>query len=395
VSCKRRTAGVGAKLAAICVAWLGIMVRSEVALAMSAPGSTCRVAALTTINHNKEKSHVESVFCRQALRHLREEPSVSRPESDYYGFYGQKTVIRALYQEIEGAKLLGECCPHTLLRGGSGLGKTHLARAIAAHRGTNLHEMTGGREVNLVKLGRTAQNWSAHDIVFLDEAHSLRPEVVEALYRVIDERMAPKVTEDAKGKLKVDGEAEVAPVTIIIASDRSGKLRRALVKRMGEEFTLLPYSAREMAFIIRSYATKLGMLLSTQAPGAIVPSCQGIPRIARRRLESMRRIFAGADVSTFTKTHVRRFLALKGFDEHFRTPLQQEYMARLAGYSRHRASIGTLATALHLGTADIRFEVEPDLVTRGLVEIDRKGRWLTPEGLAMVDGARKEDTDAS
>ena len=77
----RRTTDVGLKLATLCVTWLGMTVRPEVGLVPSACEHLS--TALTTINHNKENSYVESVVCRQALRHVREELSVSRPESDY------------------------------------------------------------------------------------------------------------------------------------------------------------------------------------------------------------------------------------------------------------------------------------------------------------------------
>jgi len=318
-----------------------------------------------------------------------------RPEPDFHGFYGQRQIVNQLLYELKGAKQLGEACPDIGLMGGSGLGKTHLARALASEFGTQLHYVFSGRGMNPAKLAEMAPEWQPKDFVFFDEAHALDPTVQEATYRLMEkEPVAPRLVTGTRGRPVVDGTRSVARVTVVIATDRPAGLRRALTKRLGVTVTLTPYSEREMVYIIRARAAALGMVLSMQAPGIIAKACQGIPRNAGHRLESLRRFCAGVSPSQYGKKEVMACLRASGVDRFFRTPEQQDYMHRLRTMRNGRGiALKTVSGFMHLEPRHVESEIEPALFERGWVQITGTGRSLTAEGLRIVTEMESEASD--
>ena len=61
---------------------------------------------------------------------------MSRPISDWYGFMGQRAIVRVLRRVVEGAKAQGRTVGPVILTGPSGSGKTTLANAVAKCQGT-------------------------------------------------------------------------------------------------------------------------------------------------------------------------------------------------------------------------------------------------------------------
>src|SRR5437868_5382406 len=113
-----------------------------------------------------------------------------RPVPTFHGFVGQRKAVDRLRRQLDGARAFGEPCPPIGLIGPSGVGKTELARAIAAYQGTTLilaHGQDAPADVAAKLLAA-----KAGDVVLVDEAHNAKPNLQEMLYQVIDESRLPR-----------------------------------------------------------------------------------------------------------------------------------------------------------------------------------------------------------
>src|SRR5690348_9384357 len=107
-----------------------------------------------------------------------------RQPSNFHGFFGQTETVRYLRQQLHGAQTLGHPCPHLLLVGTSGMGKTKLAQSLAKEYGTECRVVLG--KATPSKLCEYLIALRNGDFLFLDEAHNLPRDSQEALLGVID-----------------------------------------------------------------------------------------------------------------------------------------------------------------------------------------------------------------
>jgi Holliday junction DNA helicase RuvB len=302
-----------------------------------------------------------------------------RKPEDFHGFIGQRKYIRFLRNQIRGCKAMTEPCPHLLLTGASGMGKSTLAQAVATEYGTPcviLHGTKSAKEVceELVKRAK-------YDILFFDEAHNLPTKSQELLYQVIDGApdMDRTVTDHLQGegdtKRDANGKLVIPPVTIILATDQAGKLLDALRKRMEHIIPLLPYPDKELKEIASNCASGLGMEISRQALLAVARASQGQPRRARNLLIGIRREFHASKNQQRSERDVHHYLRGAGMDALGLDDRQRSYIAKLRKLGH--ASLERLASLIGSDPEDTRKYIETGLVHLDFVRVDGKGRRLT------------------
>jgi holliday junction DNA helicase RuvB len=321
-----------------------------------------------------------------------QEQIVSTPTPLFHGFFGQREAVRFLRRIARGSLKYGKPFPHTLFLGGSGLGKTHLAKALAKELDTGFCPFVCSGSTTPLEIGMAAKNWQSHEIVFLDEVHGLRPQMQEMFYRVMIERKAPNVIDESEEKRpKVDGEFNIPPVTIIGATDRPGDLRNAFLKRFDHQVSLQPYRISEMIEIVRHAASKERLVLKPQAARFLAERCRGIPRFAGQYLGKFHMFYSDKDKNVeFTLPHMREFCRQSGLDEYGRTADDQRYMHHLEdGGSK---SLSTLSLILQHDRDYLRRHIEPWLLQQGWVEITSDGRRLTEVGVKIANESGLEVT---
>jgi Holliday junction DNA helicase RuvB len=310
-----------------------------------------------------------------------------RQPSDFHGFIGQTTTVRFLRQQLWGAQALGHPCPHLLVVGASGMGKTKLAHSLATEYGTECHVILGKAKPS--KLCESLIRLSKGDFLFLDEAHNLPRDSQEALFEVIDSGRLTDRVEDQHHpapERRQDGKLLIEPVTIVLATDQPGLLVNALQKRMELRIALNDYPLQDLKEIAANRATEIGLLLSPQAMQFVAKASQGQPRRAEQLLQGLRRHFATQSSRQLSVEDVRSYLVKAGMDEAGLDRLQVRWLRELG--RRCHASLETLANLLGVDAIFARSQIEPGLIKLGYVHIGRTGRCLTK--VVAVKADRRE-----
>lgn len=306
---------------------------------------------------------------------------MARPLPTLHGFVGQRNIVETLQAHVQGATSKSEPLPPTLLTGPTGVGKTELAKAIASETRTNFIELYSPSSPRKWQVIETMRALKPLDVAFIDEIHALPFECQEILYPAIDSRRVPEVDAD-KHRVEPDKWVDIAPFTLIAATDQPGTLRKALKSRFVMQFHLNFYNVSELRQIVLNHAAELGILLTPQAATRLAEAARGLPRLACHRLESYRTCAQdlGQEV---TRGMIDRYLGSLGIGETNLTSTDMRYLGVLRDRGG-RASLDTLALQLNLDTVEVKFDVESYLVRRGFIGIERGGRVLTEQGRQIL-----------
>ncbi len=248
-------------------------------------------------------------------------------------WFGQPNVMAQIAPFMEGE----EAFPHTILLGEPGLGKTHLARWIAAKRKEPFEELLA--PVNMTDLPRIG-------IVLIDEVH--RQTKPEPLFKIM---------------------AEDVP-TVMAATTRPEVVDKAFKSRFFLELHLRPYSTEAMRKLIEGTLGSMGGhldMLSTAAAGN--------PRQANRIAEVARRL---------NTTNPDRILEAARVTVDGLTEMHLVYLETLKQYVKP-VGLTNLAAAMYSDEGSVR-DLDRLLVKLQLVVLQPNGRLLTQLGHDYANG---------
>jgi Holliday junction DNA helicase RuvB len=313
-----------------------------------------------------------------------------RPIARFRDFIGQADVIKPLIQQVHGAMTRAEPVLHTLLLGSSGVGKTLLARAIAEEIGVEFVEAMQEEYESKEKLTELLLRLKKCAVLFIDEVHRLPFPLQELLFKAIDQRRVPNYKRAGKDSSVANpSELEIAPITLVLATDRPEKLLNALTKRMPNEFTLRYYTVRELKEIVDKLAKDLNLLLTRQGARQIAKVSGGLPRIAKHHLQKLRHHFANSEKGALGLREVRSYLAKYHIDSLGLGTREFQYLKHLRAVQV--ASLESVALYLGLSPTYVRRQIETPLLRNCLITIGRVGRQLTPQGHEWLDERHTPD----
>jgi Holliday junction DNA helicase RuvB len=301
---------------------------------------------------------------------------VPRPPFQVNEFVGQKRALLPILREQDGAMARGEPLPHVLFIGQSGLGKSLAARMIAERARTRMVKFNSTESA--AEVAERLHQMQDCDVAFFDECHKLPHDLQEMLYEVVDARTVPgKLLPKAPSQEPV----QVAPITLIFATDQPGKLLNALSKRIATTVRFAPYPEGELKEIVARVAKDSDVLLTPQSARCLAAACNGLPRRAEHHVQKLRLYFPDSESCAVELKKVRQYLSANGFDSAGLGKDERKFLRFLA---RNRSgSLAALAGYLGVDEAYVCTQIEQPLRYRGLVTI-RAGRVLTSRGWEWI-----------
>ncbi len=304
-----------------------------------------------------------------------------RPE-DLAEFIGQKALTDRLRTVIRGARARGTAIPHILLSGPPGMGKTTLARIVAAEAGTTLAVTSGAALKRPADVVGVLLGAEGPQVVFVDEIHRLGARVEETLYEALEDgTVSVVIGKGAEARLLT---FSVPPFVCVGATTLPGMLSAPLRDRFGFHGVMAPYSERELAQMAQRAWTLAGVSAPITAAAVVADRCKGVPRTALHLAERVLDVTALSGEPITAET-ARAALDSFGVHEHGLDEVDWAILRALTGIFAGRAvGLEALAQALNMDPSTIEREHEGELVRAGYMTRTASGRMAMPDAYTVV-----------
>lgn len=302
----------------------------------------------------------------------------------WFELVGQTEAVTQLKAACLSARLRNARLDHTLLASGlHGIGKTSLAKLIAAEIGAGLVEMSG--KVSVDEARAVLMQMEDGDVLFLDEIHML-----VSGGKAGAEWLLPLLQNGVL--LTAKGAEEVPKVTILGATTDVQKLPETIISRFKHRPVLVPYTDEEGAEIALIRALKLGFGKLDELPVPDAWTCKAVTRAAMNNPRDMETLLVAVRDSVlggqafvtgsgmYDLETARRWL---GLTEDGLNRLAQDYLCLLLVTYGGKAGEKTIRSAL--GEPGPVTHTEKLLTQKGLVITTSSGRELTEAGIARTE----------
>ena len=292
-----------------------------------------------------------------------------RPDS-YSQIIGQERAKSHLRSLSKGCLSTGKPLIHCLVTGPTGCGKTVLAETTAAENGVRLHKFVANPDLGREEICIRLSKMKAGDLMFIDEAQSLRQPVQEVFYQAIDLGTIP-----GEAIMSNEDHVPLAPFTLMFASNYPGRLKKELRNRLAR-IELDEYSPGELSQIGRQ---ALGdQIMEEDQLLRLVQACHGVPRELLTMIRDLILLACGG--KEITSGHVDELFAYRKIGPEGLGKYQVEILRYLQTQVKNTAKLGILADRLGLDDIYVRKEIEPVLLGKGFLAVGPQGRVLTPRG---------------
>lgn len=277
--------------------------------------------------------------------------------------------------------------PNLMLKASKGMGKTMIARIIAAQLSraceSRFNDLKYIMEINCASM-KSADDWipkflsalnqNKHVTYFFDEFHALPSAVSDWLLTALDPDKAVK--EVHYGHLKAT--LDFRKATFIAATTEPQKVFTALANRF-QSLELVEYSEDSLSFVIRANANKGISPETWESFDYLAKYTRGNARSAADIGREIARYVEVKKVERFGKTEAEDLINILGI---FPMGLSRtEFDMLKIIHSRPSVSLTALCAMTGL-TRPAQQESEQFLMKRGLIDIDGKSKLtLTPQGL--------------
>lgn len=297
-------------------------------------------------------------------------------------FVGQERILDNLRIAIAAAKGRDEPLDHVLFSGPPGLGKTSLARVLAAELGTRMVATSGPALEKPRDLVGILTQLQRGEVLFIDEVHRVPAQVEEYLYTAMEDFQIDFTIDQGPHARVVP--LSLRPFTLVGATTREGLLTAPFRARFGISERLELYTVPELERILLRSAGILGLGLAVDAARFVAERARGTPRIANRFLRRVRDLAQVRGKPVADLAVVREALERMGVDEHGLEELDRRVLRVLADAGGAPVGLKTIAAAVGEAEDTIEEVFEPQLLRLGCILKTPRGRCITPRGCAVV-----------
>lgn len=331
--------------------------------------------------------------------HGAEEPQAPKEQGELEGFalrpsrwedfQGQPRLKKQLQESINAAKLRGQPLKHILLYGPPGLGKTTVAKIIAAEMGARLFEVHGLNLKSISDVAAQLNRLKEGDILFIDEIHCMFPKAQEAMYTALEDFRFTYLDKDNRTV-----EKKLPRFTMIGATTHAGRLNKPLLDRICSQHILERYPKEEIQKIAVNLLKNMGYTIAEDTAMKLAERCRGVPRIARGHCERLSDKALNRGSREISEEILEEYLAESKLDRLGLTETDIRLLESLIKlYGGGPAGITTLANCIGVNEEEVREKIEPYLNYVGLLNTVSGGRVATDKAYEHLNLKRNTAGD--
>ena len=291
-------------------------------------------------------------------------------------FIGQEELRANMRVFLNAARERGQAMDHVLFYGNPGLGKTTLARIMAAELGVNLVTTSGPVLERSGDLAAILTNLSRHDILFVDEIHRMPVSVEEVLYPAMEDFKLDLVI--GQGPAARTVKLDIEPFTLVGATTRLGLLSSPLRDRFGIVNRLEFYTPEELARVVMRAARILNVPVTEDGALEIGRRSRGTPRIANRLLRRVRDFAGVYGEGVVDGEQARNALSRLDVDERGLDEMDRKILTLVfEHFDGGPVGVKTLAVACSEEVRTLEDIYEPYLIQCGFLKRTPRGRVAT------------------
>ena len=300
---------------------------------------------------------------------------------------GQQKVLERVKVALEAAWNDGTKFPNSVLTGGPGLGKSLIAKTIAAEMGVELKETLAQTLSKPSSLRALLLEANDRDVIFLDECDELKPHIQTQLYRALEDRV---LFVDSGSNSKTPKVIPLADFTVLAASNNEFSLVAPLRDRFRLTLRFGYYGIDELTAILGQRIQALRWDVNPEVLSRIALMAKQTPRIALRLLEACRRTSRAKNSPTVTVEDFERTRQLEGLDSLGLDETEQQYLQILAEANGPLA-LNMIAMHLSLPRRTVTGVIEGYLIRSNLITKENSKRKLTPKGIEHLARSQEEE----